>query len=128
MFLRDFNLPEPSFQMSHLLKHQSTVRQTPECFFIGLERASEVAQNPIAVNALREPCFPELGLERDRAIRRLLHRGAAVRLQINAIEIELAARNREASPCQRELRIKTNHLGIKGSGPSCDIEGGRVVD
>ena len=123
MFLRNVKLPEPSFQMSHLLKHESTVRQTPERFFIRLERALEVAQNAVAINALREPCFSELGLERHRPIRGLLHRGTAVRLQINAIEIELAARDGETGPCQRELRIKPNRLGIKVSDPFCRVEG-----
>src|SRR2546425_6651895 len=102
MFLRSVNLPEPPFKMSHLLKHESTVRQTSECLFVRLERAFEVAQNAVAINALREPCFPELGFERDRPIRGLLHRGTAVRLQINAVEIELAARDGQAGPCQRK--------------------------
>ena len=105
MFLRNVNLPEPSFQMSHLLEHESTVRQTPECFFIRPERAFEVAQNAVAINALREPCFPELGLERHRPICSFLHRGAAVCLRINAIEIELAARDRQTGPCEGKLRI-----------------------
>ncbi len=34
MFLRNVSLPEPSLKMSHLLKHESTVRQTPERFFV----------------------------------------------------------------------------------------------
>ena len=88
----------------------------------------EVAQNAVAINALREPCFPELGLEGHRPIRGLLHRGTAVRLQINAIEIELASRDGEAGPCQRELRIKPNRLGIKVSDLFCRVEGGGVVD
>src|SRR5215472_18303110 len=99
--------------MSHLVKHKGTVWQTPQRSLVRLERALKVAQNAIAINALREPGFPKLGLERHRPIRRLLHRWTAVRLQINAVEIELAARDGEAGPCQRELRIKLNRLGIK---------------
>src|SRR5258707_12843109 len=105
MFLRNVKLPEPSLQMSHLFKHESTVRQTPERFFVRLERAFEVAQNAVAINALREPRFTELGLERDRPIRGLLHRRTAVRLQINAIEVELAARDGEAGPSTRQLGV-----------------------
>src|SRR4030095_490307 len=115
MFLRDVSLPEPSLKMSHLLKHESTVWQTPEGLFVRLECAFEVAQDPVAINALGEPCFPELGLERHRAVRGLLHRGTTVRLQIKAIEIELAARDGESGPCQGELRIKPDRLGIKVS-------------
>src|SRR5262249_61132067 len=98
MLLRNVERAEPSLQMSHLLKHESTVRQTPERFFVRLERALEVAQHSVAINALREPCFPELGLERDRPVRSLFHRGAAVRLQIHAVQLELPARNAEAAP------------------------------
>src|SRR4029077_4952865 len=115
MLLRNVKLAEPSFQMSHLLKHESVVRQAPQRFFVRLERALEIAQNAVAINALREPRFPELGLERDRAIRGLFHRGTSVHLQIKAIEIKLAARDGEAGPCQRELRIKPSRLGIKPS-------------
>ena len=122
MFLRNVKLPEPSLKMSHLLKHESTVWQTPERLFVRLERALEIAQNAVAINALREPCFPELGLERHRPICGLLHRGTAVLVQINAIEIELASRDGEAGPCQRELRIKPNRLGIKVSDPLCRVE------
>jgi len=96
--LCNVSLSEASFQVSHLLKHQSTVWQTPERFFVRLERALEVAKNPVAINALREPCFPELGLKRDRAIGRFLHCGAAVLVQINAVEIEIASRDSEAGP------------------------------
>src|SRR4029077_20869952 len=113
MLLRNVKLAEPSFQMSHLLKHESVVRQAPQRFFVRLERALEIAQNAVAINALSEPRFPELGLERDRPVRGLLHRGAAICLQINAIEIKLAACDGQAGPCQRELRIKLNRLGIK---------------
>src|SRR5262249_40303162 len=128
MFLRNFNLPEPSLQMRHLLKHERTVRQTPERLFVRLERAWEVAQNAVAINALREPCFPELRLERHRSIRGLLHCGTAVHLQINVVEIELAARISEAAPRERELRIKSDRLGIKASDPLCRVEGNCVVD
>ncbi len=62
MFLCNINLPEPSFEVSYLGKHESTVWQTPERFFVRLERALEVAQDAVALNALRQPCFPELGL------------------------------------------------------------------
>src|SRR4029077_21052225 len=106
MFLRDVSLPEPSLKVSHLLKHESTVWQTPERFFVRLECAFEVAQDPVAINALGEPCFPKLWLERDRPIRGLLHRGTAVLVHINAVEIKLASRDGEAGPCQRELGIK----------------------
>src|SRR5262245_22818610 len=112
MFLRNFKLAEPSLQMSHLLKHERAVWQTPERFLVRFECALEVARNAVAINALREPCFPELWLERDRPIRSVLHRGTAVRLQIDAIEKELAARDSEPGPCQRELGIKLNRLGI----------------
>src|SRR5215831_805724 len=128
MLLRNVKLPESSLQMPHLLKHERTVWQTPERFFIRLERALEIAQNAIAIHALREPCFPELRLERDRSIRGLFHRGTAVCLQINAVEIKLAARDGEAGPCQRELRIKSNRLGIKTGDPFCRIKRGGGVD
>src|SRR5215813_1473953 len=121
MFLRNFNLPEPSLQMRHLLKHERTVRQTPERLFVRLERAWEVAQNAIAINALREPCFPELRLERHRPIRGVLHRRTAVHLQIKAVEIKLAARDGEARPSQRKLRIKLNRLAVKADGPLCHV-------
>src|SRR4030095_15313422 len=128
MFLRDVSLPEPSLKMSHLLKHESTVWQTPERLFVRLECAFEVAQDSVAINALGEPCFPELGLERHRTIRGLLHRSTAVRVQIKAIEIELASRDSEAGPRQRELGIKTNRLGIKGSDLFRYFEGLGIVD
>src|ERR1700757_408945 len=114
--------------MSHLLKNESTIRQMPERFFIRLERSLEIAQDSVAIDALREPCFPELGLERLRTVRGLFHRGAAVLVQIDAIEIELAARDSEASPCQRELRIKSNRLGIKVRDLFRYVEGLGVVD
>src|SRR5262245_15359525 len=117
MLLCNINLPEPSFQVSYLVKHESTVRQTPERFFVRLERAFEVAQDAVAINPLPQPCFPELRLQRNRPIRRLLHRGTAIRIQINAIEVEIAARDREMGPCQRELRIKPNRLDIKARDP-----------
>src|SRR5215510_3895777 len=117
MFLRDVSLPESSLKVSHLLKYESTVWQTPERFFIRLERAFEIAQNAVAINALSEPCFAKLGLERHRPVRGLFHRGATIAVQINAIEMELAARDGEAGPCQRELRINPDRLGIKVSGP-----------
>src|SRR5882762_9546414 len=123
MFLRNVKLPEPSLQMSHLFKNESTVRQTPERAFVRLKRAFEVAQDAVAINALREPCLPELGLERHRPVRSFLHRGTGVRLQINAIEIELAAGDGEAGPCERELRIQPNCVGIKVSDPFCCFEG-----
>src|ERR1700747_2495241 len=114
--------------MSHLLKNESTIRQMPERFFIRLERSLEIAQDSVAIDALREPCFPELGLERLRTVRGLFHRGAAVLVQIDAIEIELAARDSEARPCQRELRIKSNRLGIKVRDLFRYVEGLGVVD
>src|SRR5262245_23119730 len=103
MFLSDISLPEPSLKVSHLLKYESIVWQTPERLFVRPECALEVAQNAVAINALGEPCFAELGLERHRAIRGLLHRGTAVLVQINAVEVELALRHGKAGPCQREL-------------------------
>src|ERR1043166_7515126 len=117
MFLRDVSLPESSLKVSHLLKYESIVWQTPERLFVRLERAFEVAQDAVAINALGKPCFPELGLERHRPVRGLFHRGTAVVVQINSVEIELAARDSEAGPCQGELRIKANRLAIKVSGP-----------
>ena len=123
MFLRDVSLPKPSLKVSHLLKHESTVWQTPERFFIRLERPVEIAQNAVAIDALREPRFPELGLERHRPIRGLLHCSSAVLVQINSVKIQLASRDGEAGPCQRELRIKPNRLDIKVSGPLCRVEG-----
>src|SRR5258708_9808786 len=123
MFLRNVKLPEPSLQMSHLFKHESTVRQTPERFFVRLERALEVAQDAVAINALRKPCLPELGLERHRPLRGLLHRGTAVRLQINAIEVELAAGDGEAGPFEREMMIQPNLVPVKDSHPFCCFSG-----
>src|SRR5262249_49937820 len=114
--------------MSHLPKHESTVRQTSERFFVRLERALEIAQDPVAINALREPRFRELGLERDRPVRGLLPCGAAIRLQINSHEIERAAREGEAGPRQRELRIESDGLGIKASRPFYRLAGISVVE
>src|SRR5215468_1450775 len=128
MFLRDVSLPKPSLKVSHLLKHESTVWQTPERLFVRLECGFEVAQDPVAINALAEPCFAELGLERHRTVRGVLHRGGTVRLQVKAIEIELASCDSEARPRQRELRIKTNRLSIKVSDPLCRVEGKCVID
>src|SRR5215510_11215504 len=108
MFLRDVSLPEPSLKVSHLLQHESAVWQTPERLFVRLECAFEVAQDPVAINTLSKPCFPELGLQRHRTVRGILHRRTAVLVQIKAIEIELASRDSKAGPCQRELRIKPN--------------------
>ena len=122
MLLCNVSLPEASFQVSHLRKHERTVWQTPERFFVRLERALEVAKNTVAINALREPCFPELGLKRDRPISRVLHCGTAVLVQINAVEIEIASRDSEAGPRQRKLRVKPDRLGIKVSDPLCRIE------
>src|SRR5262249_35292889 len=99
MFLPTATLPKPWFKGTHCLKHDSTVCKRPNPLFERLEGAFEVAQAPVAINALREPCFPELGLERHRAVRGLLHRSTAVLVQIDAIEIELASRDGEASPC-----------------------------
>ena len=73
MFLRGIKLTESPFKVSHLLEHESAVRQTPERFFVRLKRALEIAQDTITINSLREPRFAQLRLERDRAIRRLLH-------------------------------------------------------
>src|SRR5215472_4386652 len=117
MLLRNIRLPESSLHMRHLLKHESIVRQTSERFLVRFECALEVAQNAIAINALREPCFPELRLERHRPIRGVLHRRTAVHLQIKAVEIKLAARDGEARPSQRKLRIKLNRLAVKADGP-----------
>src|SRR5256885_963833 len=106
MFLCNVSLSDASFQVSHLLKHQSIVWQTPERFFVRLERALEVAKNPVAINALREPCFSEIGLKRDSPISRVLHCGTAVLVQINAVEIEIASRDSEAGPRPRKFRGK----------------------
>src|SRR6185369_16924247 len=119
---------EPSLQMSHLFEHEGTVWQTPERAFVRLERALEIAQNAVAINALREPCFSELGLKRHRPVCSVLHRSTAVRLQINAIEIKLAAGDCEAGPCQCELWIKSNRLRIQVSDLFCCFEGLSVVD
>src|SRR4029450_1229541 len=108
--------------------YECTFWQTPERLFVRPERALEIAQDPVAINALGEPCFPELGLERHRTVRGLLHRSPAVPLQIKAIEIELARRDSERGPRQRELRIKPNRLGIKVSDPLCRVEGECVID
>src|SRR5258707_15380992 len=115
MFLCNVSLSEASFQVSHLRKHERTVWQTPERFFVRLERALEVAKNPVAINALREPCFSEIGLKRDSPISRVLHCGTAVLVQINAVEIEITSRDGQAGPCQGGLRINPDRLGIKGS-------------
>jgi hypothetical protein len=67
-------------------------------------------------------------LERDRAIGRLLHCGAAIRLQIDAVEIELAAGNAKPRPRLRELGIKPDGLGIKRNDLLCNFEGSGIVD
>src|SRR5207248_2769057 len=128
MFLGGIDLPESAFEMPYLFEHESAVRQAPECFFVRLQRALEIAHDTITINTLREPRFAQLRLERDRAIRPFLHRCTGVRLWINAVEIELAARNGKPRPCQCELRIKPHRLGIKRSGLFGDIEGSSVVD
>src|SRR4029077_5074016 len=128
MFLRRIKLTESPFKMSHLLKHEGAVRQTPERFFVRLKRALEIAQDTITINTLREPGFAQLRLERDRAIRFFLHLCAGVRLWINAVEIELAARNGKPRPCQGELRIKPDGLCIKRNDLSGDVESNSVVD
>src|SRR5881398_1541987 len=103
MFLRGVKLTESPFKVGHLLEHEGAVRQAPECFFVRLQRALEIAHDTITINTLREPRFAQLRLERDRAIRPFLHRCTGVRLWINAVEIELAARNGKPRPCQCEL-------------------------
>ena len=128
MFLRGIKLTESPFKVGHLLKHESAVRQTPERFFVRLKRALEIAQDTVTINSLREPRFAQLRLERDRAIRLFLHLCTGVRLRINAVEIELAARNGKSRPRQRELRIKPDRLGIKRNGLFGDVEGNSVVD
>ena len=45
MLFCNVSLPEASFQVSHLRKHESTVWQTPGRFLVRLERALEVAKN-----------------------------------------------------------------------------------
>ena len=124
MFLRSVKLPEPPFKVGHLLKRESAVRQTPERFFVRPKRALEIAQNAVTINSLREPRFPQLRLERDRPIRFFFYRCTGVRLWINAVEIELAARNGETRPRQRKLRIKPNRLGIKRNDLFGGVEGG----
>src|SRR4029078_713045 len=121
-------LTESPFKVSHLLKHEGAVRQTPERFFVRLKSALEIAQDTIKTNTLREPRFAQLRLERDRAIRLFLDRRPGVRLQINAVEIELAARNRKPRPSQCELRIKPHRLRIKRNDLFGDVEGNGVVD
>src|SRR5438552_16517954 len=112
MFLCNVSLSVASFQVSHLRKQERIVWQTPERFFVRLERALEVAKNPVPINALREQCFPELGLKRDRPISRVLDCGTAVLVQIKAGEIEIASRDSEAGPRPRQLRGKPGRLGI----------------
>src|SRR5215467_2339529 len=98
MFLRNFPLTQASFQVSHLFKNERIVRQSPEGFFVRLERALKVARNAVAINALRQPGFPELGLEGYRPIRGLLHCSAGVCLGIKTVEIKIAARDAETGP------------------------------
>src|SRR6266446_4305592 len=128
MFLRGIKLTESPFKVGHLLEHEGAVRQTPERFFVRLKRALEIAQDTITINTLREPRFAQLGLERDRAIRLCLDRCTGVRLWINAVEIELAARNGKPRPRYRELRINPHGLGIKRNDLFGDIERSGVVD
>src|SRR2546423_8668012 len=128
MFLRGIKPAESPFKVGHLLEHEGAVRQTPERFFVRLKRALEIAQDTITINTLREPRFAQLRLEGDRAIRLFLDRCTGVRLWINAVEIELAARNGKPCPRQRELRIKSDSLGIKRSGLFGDVECSSVVD
>src|SRR5690242_11090024 len=128
MFLRSVNLTQSPFKVRHLLEHESAVRQTPERFFVRLKRTLEIAQDTITINTLRQPRFAQLRLERDRAIRLLFDRRGGVCFWINAIEIELAARNRKPRPRQRELRIKPDGLGIKRDDLSCDSEDTSIVD
>src|SRR4029077_20632408 len=110
MFLRGVKLTQSPFKVGHLLEHESSVRQTPESFFVRLKRAWEIAQDTVTINSLREPRFAQLRLERDRAIRLFFHLRAGVYLWINAVEIELAARNRKPRTRQRELRVKPHRL------------------
>src|SRR4029077_17222302 len=110
MFLRGVKLTESPFKVGHLLEHEGAVRQTPERFFVRLKRALEIAQDTVTIKPLGEPRFAQLGLERDRAIGLFLDHCTGVRLWINAVEIELAARNGEPRPCQCELRIKPHRL------------------
>src|SRR5207248_6951060 len=122
-------LSEPSFQMSHLLKHESTVRQTPECFLVRLERAFEVAQDAVADKRLARAMLPRARVEvrsPDPRPPSLRHRCSSPNQR--RCEIELAARDGEAGPCQRELRVKPDRLGMKTSHPLCRVEGGRIVD
>src|SRR6266568_1958795 len=128
MFLRGIKLTESPFKVGHLFKHESAVRQTPERSFVRLKRALEIAQNTITINSLREPRFAQLGLERDRAICLFLDRRTGVRLRINAVEIEIAARNGKSRPRQRELRINPDGLGIKRNGLFGNVEGTGVVE
>src|SRR6185437_17105153 len=123
MFLRGIRLTEAPLKMGQLLKHESAVRQTPERFLVRLKRALEIAQDAVTINSVREPRFAQLRLERDRAIRFCLDRCTGVRLWINAVEIELAARNGKPRPRQRELRIKSHRLGIKRNDLFGDVEG-----
>jgi len=92
MFLCRINPTKSPFKVGHLFEHESAIGQTPKRFFVRLERSLEVAQDAIAINALREPCFPELGLECDRAIRLFFYLGTRVRLRIDAVETKLACR------------------------------------
>src|ERR1051325_10133276 len=113
MFLRNWAMAESPFQMSHLLKNERIVRQSPESFFVRLECTLEIPQNAIAINALREPCFAQLGPEGHRPISGLLHCGAGVCLRLYTVEIKIAARDGKTRPRQRELRIMANGLGIQ---------------
>src|SRR4029077_4780808 len=53
----------------------------------------------------------------------LAHFCAAITRSNNAVEIEVAALDSEASPRQRELRIKSDRLSIKVSDPLWCVEG-----
>src|ERR1043166_4940427 len=113
MFLRNCALAESPFQMSHLLENERIVRQSPQSFFVRLERTLEIAQNTVAINALCEPCFAQLGPEGHRSICGLFHSGARICLRFYTVEIKIAARDGKTRPRHRELRIMANGLGIQ---------------
>jgi hypothetical protein len=74
MFLCNVSLSSV-VQVSHLRK-QAHCLATPGAS--SADWSARKSRRTVAINALREPCFPELRLKRDRPISRVLHCGTAV--------------------------------------------------
>ena len=79
MFFGCIPLAQAAFDMCHLLVNQRAVRQMLERFCIGFHCASKVAQNTIAINALRDESFAKLRLKCHRLIGSFLDRSRRIR-------------------------------------------------